>query len=524
MSRKYRAAEAAKEQAYSCSLQMYPMPPDGNISLADFDSMAVERLIILRSIERNNLNGPLKGSQEWVEKIYEDFHKNKNFIFVCESKSSHKQADMEEARRRDHVSHYILRLAYCRTEDLRRWFVAQEVDLFKARFLHTAGSKKEIARFMQENNLHFDQVPPEEVERERANLIAGSRGISGGDQLEGRAFFKVPFTEALELVRSRKVFLKRGLAYVPDTELVTLIASVYRTNLSKALAHTCRSLPQLDDDDRLLSLLRDFDRRYTGADFSEAKPSASITPQMIDGLAAKSFPLCMRSLHDTLSSTHHLKHGGRMQYGLFLKAAGLSLQDAMVFWRSHFTKAMDVDKFDKQYAYNIRHNYGKEGKRTDYTAYSCIKIITGSVGPGDAHGCPFKLTEAPLLRQRLMAHGVSQQQAGAIAELARQQHFQIACQRYWEARHGAALENGVTHPNQYLEDARLLASGQERATPRAKADLPKTRRSVAYSSQPPTPSTPSTPAPTHSDDMDDLDDFDMDGVEELEASLELAAS
>lgn len=47
----------------------------------------------------------------------------------------------------------------------------------------------------------------------------------------------------------------------------------------------------------------------------------------------RSMPLCMKQLHSALNREHKLKHWGRLQYGLFLKGAGLGVDDAMAFWQ-----------------------------------------------------------------------------------------------------------------------------------------------------------------------------------------------
>lgn len=47
---------------------------------------------------------------------------------------------------------------------------------------------------------------------------------------------QVPFQDALDLVRTRKVFLKGGYAYIPHQDIVTIVLNDFRTRLSKALA------------------------------------------------------------------------------------------------------------------------------------------------------------------------------------------------------------------------------------------------------------------------------------------------
>ena len=48
-------------------------------------------------------------------------------------------------------------------------------------------------------------------------------------------YYKVPFTEALDLVRQRRVYLQGGYAYIPNDELVSIITAMFRAHLSLAM-------------------------------------------------------------------------------------------------------------------------------------------------------------------------------------------------------------------------------------------------------------------------------------------------
>ncbi len=194
-----------------------------------------------------------------------------------------------------------------------------------------------------------------------------------------------------------------------------------------------------------------------------------MTLDKVDALASTSMPLCMRSLHKALKVNHHLKFAGRQQFGLFLKGTGLPLDDAIAYWRQAFCTKMSVDDFNKKYAYNIRHNYGKEGKRKDYVPANCMRIITGEPPKaGEYHGCPFRHYEEAHLRKAL--GGISENDKHEIMGLVQGRHYQIACKKYFDATHpGCDPDVMITHPNGYFDESRKYYAAKS-----ASVDVPAT--------------------------------------------------
>ncbi|KAF3525180.1 hypothetical protein F2Q69_00047559 [Brassica cretica] len=264
--------------------------------------------------------------------------------------------------------------------------------------------------------------------------------------------------EVPDLVAGRRVLIQKGYAFVAGSQLVSLVVTQFRSHISKALTLTNRkwmTTIREREKDRLTPIVEALSTTYVGPDYSQSSDYADISLKDIDQVSKSSFPLCMRHLYE--------------------KGVGLKLDDALAFWRAEFSKSLGQlsqnnlvfhgphplvmvgsERFDKEYAYGIRHNYGKEGKRTDYTPYACQKIISSAPGVGDHHGCPYRHFSEDNLRAALGRMGLSSRGMEDVMDKVRNKHYQLACTLTFEAVYGTSCDVGINHPNQYLEESRKI--------------------------------------------------------------------
>jgi DNA primase large subunit len=159
--------------------------------------------------------------------------------------NSSRSSALQLERRRDHYSHFILRLAFAGTEDLRRRFARLETTLFRLRLRDD--DSRERSAFMSSLDLHWEKISDAEKEELGSELKAASSGLRGKSDEEG--WFKVDWERVPELVERRAVLLKRGKAYVPAREQQGMVVTEFTRRLEDALEvsylRQCRMTPVL---------------------------------------------------------------------------------------------------------------------------------------------------------------------------------------------------------------------------------------------------------------------------------------
>ncbi|EXJ58327.1 DNA primase large subunit [Cladophialophora yegresii CBS 114405] len=466
------ATASYKENEYPSRLSLYDVPPTQEISLEEFETWAIDRLRILAEIEACSFrNKSFEETSAHLEPLLKKYLPLSSNTAAAGGVVDQK---LKNQRRKDHYSHYILRLAFSGTEDLRRRFARVETMLFRLRFQQD--DTRERQAFIESLNMNWERVQEEEKRELAEQLLAATPGLRRTD---GENWFKVDWTCVPELVEHRTVLVRKGKAYVPMREQTSMVLTEFTTRLEKALELTSRALPRLDEDDRLTPILNHLSKNFATPDagFSDSDssvPGAPITAANVDNLS-QHFPLCMKHLHNTLRKNNHLKHFGRLQYTLFLKGMGLTLEDCLLFWRQSF-KLLTDDQFNKEYRYNVRHAYGDVGgdanrRGRGYAPYSCQRILTEHPpGTGEAHGCPYRHFSVDNLTSMLQATGVHDRDVlRGVKEDVEKKRFHIACNRVFDWAHkqeirkvkdegiwGPAELETIVHPNTYFKRSYLL--------------------------------------------------------------------
>ncbi|XP_063235291.1 uncharacterized protein LOC134538162 [Bacillus rossius redtenbacheri] len=222
---------------------------------------------------------------------------------------------------------------------------------------------------------------------------------------------RVPFQMCLPLVRRREVDLCEGHALVPCGKWKELLSSLFETHwlLGSREMRGSGVVSDAMEDPRVAAMLREAERRV-GASVSVARraPGSALRACDVDAESAF-FPPCARHLHGRLRATHRLPHEARRRYTLFLKAAGVPVDQALLFWREEYSRPRDGcsgcahswQRDARRYTYGIRHTYGLEGGRYDYGTPACHAIQRATLTPLSEEGCPFKHFEDSKLKKCL---------------------------------------------------------------------------------------------------------------------------
>ncbi|GCE99280.1 DNA primase subunit pri2 [Zygosaccharomyces mellis] len=466
-----RGSEAEKrlyDKIYESKLSFYELPPQGEITLDQFEIWAIDRLKVLLELESCVArNKTAKETETIVKPLLQ-----KLLPF---------NTDNLEDKKKDYYSHFILRLCFCRTKDLRDKFVRAETLLFKLRFNMLTSQYQ--TKFVQSLDLPMLQFISEEEKIEFSQELYQTIApqlqfqLNLTDEMQRKQYFqnekfiKLPFESVIDLVGSRQVFLKKGFAYLPQFQQLNLLSREFSHRLEDELMRTFQHLPHLNEDDRLIPILTHLSTGYTisdyqqySHDFGSDSQEGDINSQNVYSKEILSnFPLCAKNLFNGLQQQHHLRYNGRQQLSFFLKGIGLSADEALRFWAEAFTAkggSMTMDKFNKEYRYNFRHNYGLEGSRISYRAWDCRTILSKPrPARGEFHGCPYRDWNVDKLTSELAAMNLTAVQMNSILESCQKNEFTIACTKVFENTHGQTGmeiddQTHIAHPNLYFERSR----------------------------------------------------------------------
>lgn len=395
-----------------------------------------------------------------LKMIYEETEnkKNRDISFIVNEYQKYFDWSNPSTINNDICSHLILALCLCKTESDLKWFIKQETKMYKQKIESNKYNMYEILKKLGIKLEKYDKTKHKGIDYNKVRF----KNVSNNNSINDNIYF-CDFEDALNLLPSKEFYLNKGRVFIPENELQRLFTLVFEENLTSTINKIKLRSSYIKSDIRINEVAKAFEIQKEQLLNEEALKLEKSMPneeklrimQDVDKFSERAFPLCMTLIERHINKYSHLMHQGRLQYTLFLKGAGLPLEEALKFFQEKYSKKTNIDKFNKEYAYNIRHSYGKEGKRQDYAPYSCDKVIhLNSPSGQECHGCPFKTYSAENLKGILASCGIREDRINEIIAKKRNNEYQLACQKLFDAKFPKMEGSGVgIHPNKYFSSA-----------------------------------------------------------------------
>ncbi|KAK5574407.1 hypothetical protein RB653_009682 [Dictyostelium firmibasis] len=358
-------------------------------------------------------------------------------------------SEKEEYKIKDEISHYCLRLAMCDSDD-RSWFISAECAFLANRLIDVSSIISSFKGF------GWSPVSQEEYKQHQDDLnYLVKKAKLDLSEVNNTHFYKLPFQDIPKLIDSKKAIIIKGEAFIFTSNFKDMIIHTFKNYLEFAMDRVKADKTRIKEEfPELIQFFKTIPRPGDGTTKPQFGNNKQIRKEDVAPLSKTSFPMCMKVMYDTLIETSKLKYEGRLEFGTFLKGIGLPYDEAANFWRMAFSKRVSNTEFDKEYLYNLRHNYGLEGKSTNYSPYSCSKIISKipTIGLNQVHGCPYVLS-LESLEQKLLELGIDDFQRIQILE-ATKTSPNVACTKHFNYLHpNNTFPKLINHPNQFYDQS-----------------------------------------------------------------------
>jgi DNA primase large subunit len=210
--------------SYPTSINLYTSPPAEEITLTEFERYGLDRLQCLLAIE----NVLLRYKEDQLSLVEPAIQRHMP-LYRTQLAQQVGMETLLDQRRKDQISHFVLRLAYCKTIDLRAWFVRLETQWLKKKLQDATSDEREFV--LQDGmgkweTISFDGFIQVAKKRYGNNISKIDTRLYMKQYLEAdeqTIFFKVPFESVADLVGKRKVVVVNGVAFLPSTERISLL-------------------------------------------------------------------------------------------------------------------------------------------------------------------------------------------------------------------------------------------------------------------------------------------------------------